>query len=474
MINFITIDLTLLFLFALLLGIFLYTNRKNLGREGSLILYRAKWGVKLIDYIGKKYKKTLKFLSYVSILVGYILMIAILFLIFQTVYLYLTTPIAKIVRAPPIVPLIPYFPQIFGLQSFFPPFYFIYFILAIIIVATVHEFSHGIFARRYGIRIKSTGFAFLKYFPLIFGAFVEQDDKDMNKKKKIEQMAVLSAGVFANIIVTLLFFLLLIGFFNLAFTPAGVSFDSYSYSVVSISSIVAVNGQAITNASYEVILNLLNESGLNKMQTSDGKYVSTKKFFVSQNETNTKIILYEDAPAIDANLGGIIQEINDVKITSVEKLGEELMKYKPGDKIKIKTIKEGGVSEDEIILTENPREKGKAFLGIAFLSKTRNGIISNIYSFISGFKKENTYYQPKYETSTFIYDLIWWIIIINLLVALFNMLPFGFLDGGRFFYLTIFGITKSKKIAEKTFAGITYFLFFLLIILMIKWGVSFF
>ncbi|MFA4952925.1 MAG: site-2 protease family protein [Candidatus Pacearchaeota archaeon] len=473
MVNFIAVDLVLLFLFSLFLGIFLYTNRKNLGTEGGLILYRAQWGVKLINYIGKKYKKTLKFLSYVSVVLGYVLMIGILTLIFQTVYLYLTTPIAKVIRAPPIVPLIPYFPQLFGLESFFPPFYFTYFIVAIIIVATLHEFSHGIFARRYGIKIKSTGFAFLKYFPAIFGAFVEQDDKQMNKKKKFEQMAVLSAGVFANLIVTLLFFLLFIGFFNLAFTPAGVSFDSYSYSAVSLSSIVAVNGQTITNANYENVLSLLNETRLNKIQTTEEKYVSTKEFFVSQNETNGKIILYEDTPAVNADLGGIIQEINGIKITSVEKLSEELMKYNPGDKIKIKSIKSGGVAEDEIILAKNP-SNGKAFLGIGFIEKTNKGVISKVYVFISGFKKENVYYESKYEFSVFVYDLIWWIIIINLLVALFNMLPFGFLDGGKFFYLTILGITKSKRIAEKSFSWITYFLFFLLIVLMVKWAFGFF
>ena len=474
MVNFIIIDLVLLFLFMLFLGMFLYINKRNLGTEGGLILYRAQWGVKLINFIGEKYTKTLQFLSYVSIFLGYILMIGILFLIFQTVYIYLTTPIASVIRAPPVIPLIPYFPQLFGLESFFPPFYFIYFIITIGIVATVHEFSHGIFARHYGIKIKSTGFAFLKYFPAIFGAFVEQDDRQMKRKKKTEQMAVLSAGVFANIIITLLFFLLLIGFFSLAYTPAGVRFDSYSYSVVSISSILAVNGQEISNPTYGGVLDSLKENELNTIQTEENKYVLTKEFFKSQEEKEGKIILYENSPAVNANLGSVIQEINGVKITSIEKLTQELMKYKPGDKIKIKTIKENGVVEDEIVLAENPNDNEKAFLGIGFFSKDNSKLISKFYIFVSSFKGENVYYEPKYEMSIFIYDLIWWVIIINLLVALFNMLPFGFLDGGRFFYLTILGVTKSKKVAERAFAGITYFLFFLLIVLMVKWIFTFF
>ena len=72
MVNFIIIDLVLLFLFMLFLGMFLYINKRNLGTEGGLILYRAQWGVKLINFIGEKYTKTLQFLSYVSIFLGYI------------------------------------------------------------------------------------------------------------------------------------------------------------------------------------------------------------------------------------------------------------------------------------------------------------------------------------------------------------------------------------------------------------------
>ena len=61
----------------------------------------------------------------------------------QTLSIYILHPeITKIIKAPPIAPLIPYFPKLFGMESFFPPFYFTYFIVALAIVAVVHELSH--------------------------------------------------------------------------------------------------------------------------------------------------------------------------------------------------------------------------------------------------------------------------------------------------------------------------------------------
>ena len=68
-----------------------------------------------------------------------------------------------------------------------------------------------------------------------------------------------------------------------------------------------------------------------------------------------------------------------------------------------------------------------------------------------------------------IHDFLWWIALINLLVALFNMLPLGILDGGRFFYLTILAITKSEKISKRFFSAITYIILLLLALVMLIW-----
>ena len=357
-------DIFLLVLFAVFASVFLYRKKKNLKQEGILILYKTKWGIKFIDHLGEKYKRALHFLSYISIGTGYVLMAVMIFMLFQTVYIYLTTSISQVIKIPPIAPLIPYFPKLFGLQSLFPPFYFVYFIVALLIVATVHEFSHGIFARKSGIKIKSTGFAFFKYFPAFFGAFVEQDEQQMEKTKKFDQMGVLSAGVFANVIAAILFYVILFGFFSFAFTASGVMFNTYAYSAVDTSEIESVNG--ILVESYDEILEVANEEGFNKIKVGEIDYVSTKDILLEQEQNQGIIILYYDSPAINSNLSGAISEINNVKINSIEKLQEELEKYSPREEIEIKTISEEEISVKNVVLLEHPENEDIAWLGIGF------------------------------------------------------------------------------------------------------------
>ena len=55
------------------------------------------------------------------------------------------------------------------------------------------------------------------------------------------------------------------------------------------------------------------------------------------------------------------------------------------------------------------------------------------------------------DSGIFIYDLLWWLIIISISVALVNMLPVGIFDGGRFFYITVLAMTKKEKVAKKSF-----------------------
>ena len=130
MVNFLVYDIALLVIFVIFVSIFLHKNRSNLKREGLLILYRAAWGIKLINYVGNKYKRTLKALSYVSITVGYILMGFMIYFLAKIVWIYIfNAEIVRAIKVPPIIPLVPYLPQVFKLD-FLPDFFFISLTLA--------------------------------------------------------------------------------------------------------------------------------------------------------------------------------------------------------------------------------------------------------------------------------------------------------------------------------------------------------
>ncbi|MEK6819484.1 MAG: site-2 protease family protein, partial [Nanoarchaeota archaeon] len=302
-----------------------------------------------------------------------------------------------------------------------------------------HEFSHGIFARLHKLKIKSTGFAFLGP---ILGAFVEPDEKQLEKTKKLPHMSILAAGTFANLLMTILFGAIIILFFKFSFMPAGVNFNSYAVTPIDLG-----EAKIIWNSSYEKFAKL---------------EFNGKNYFVDssslENSIKNKLPLiyaYDDSPAFKSNLKGPIMEIDGEKIQSKEDLQRILLAHKPNDKVRIKTaITNPGtevVNEIKNYDLELGEREGKAFLGVGFVDGQSRGFIGKVYTnTLAKVKKPGIFYASSIgEFGWFIYYLLWWIVVINFLVALFNMLPLGILDGGKFFYLTVLGITKKEKIASR-------------------------
>ncbi len=469
--SFLFYDIIFLVIFTLFVVWFLYTRKSNLKREGIIYLYRTKLGIKFINYVGNKYKRTINVLQYFSIINGFILMVSIILLLIFTIYTYIKFPqITQVVKAPPLLPLIPYFPSIFGLESFFPPLYFIYWIIAILIVAAVHEFSHGIFAKFHRLKIKSTGFAFLGP---ILGAFVEPDEKQMVKKKNFAQMAILSSGVFANIVTAAIFFIIMWGTFSFAFNPAGVFIHSYPQGLVEISAIKTIDGISF-NGNFDGFLNE-EKSELINIKTDQGSYLIPQEALknqlsiIGENLDKSGLNVYLDAPAIKNGLVGAISKVDEFEIRSMEDLTLILESKSPGETIHIETITRSGKKNYyEIILDNHPLEKEKAFLGINLNINNLSGFrktISNVFFF----KNPSIFYEESNKTLVFIYYLLWWVVMINFFVALFNMLPVGILDGGRFFYLTIFSITKSEKSAKNVYKIFNYLILFIFLALLFSW-----
>jgi membrane-associated protease RseP (regulator of RpoE activity) len=463
------VDLILLVIFLVFVSSFLYRNRTKIKRQGLLYLYHTSWGVRLIEKTGRKYKKTLAFFSHISVWLGYVLMVVMVYLFGRIVWLYAFNPaVVEAVKVPPITPLIPYLPQIFNL-NFFPPFYFSYWILILGIIAISHEFFHGIFAAHKGIKTKTTGFGFFPFFlPIFQAAFVELDEKVMNKKSNFSQRAVLSAGTFANVLTGILGILLMWAFFSLSFTASGVVFDDYAFKVASISEITSINGINLTNPSYEKVLDLISNRSQNEFFIGEEKFLGVKAIAPQLSA----IALYYDSPALRSNLSGAISSINGNTISSLEDLKYELDKHSVGDELTITLYDGEEFYNQNLTLEESP--DGEPWMGVSFSSTKTKSSIMQVYSSLISYQSSNIYYKPNFEFAQFIYDLLWWFVLISFSVALINMLPMGIFDGGRFFYLTVLVITKSKKIAEKSFKFITGLFLFLLFVIMFFWAAGIF
>lgn len=470
--SFIVYDIVFFALSLLAVGIFFYKKRKNFSIEGPLYLYRTKFGLNLIDRLSKKYSKILKPLQYLIIFCGYALMIFGMWFIIKIAYYYLTSPVlAKVLKVPVIFPLLPYLPEIFKID-FLPPFYFTYWIIIIALIALPHEFAHGIYARFYKIKVHSTGFGFLRLFkiPLPFlAAFVEPAEKQMEKKKKTPQLVVIAAGTFANIIVAIIFVLLMWLFVIAAFTPAGVYFNTYATKPVFLQEIRSINNISIINSdNLDQIIK--NSPEISSIETINESFLAHTAIYDKDEIVGFEV--YENSPAFKSNLSGAIQEINGENIKSYEELKETLGKYQPGDNITITTIE--GKEKVNYEITLGDRE-GRAFLGIGVIPQRSSGILGIFYNLAVKIKDPAIYYESKIgDFGIFIYELLWWVIIVSFSVALMNMLPLGIFDGGRFFLLTIWGITKRKDLGEKAFKIITALMLALLAVLMLKWFSIFF
>lgn len=193
--------------FFIIMGIFLIYKRKNIEIQKIFFpiiyfaMYRTRLGINAMEKIAKKYRKLLNVLSYISITIGFLGMILIVGSLIHNLWNIIMSPGA----APGVALVLPF--KVKG--GFYVPFF--YWIISIFLIALVHEFSHGIFAKHHGIKIKSSGFAFLNIIvPILPAAFVEPDEKQLRKSSRKKQLDVFSAGPFSNIVFAFIFLGILI------------------------------------------------------------------------------------------------------------------------------------------------------------------------------------------------------------------------------------------------------------------------
>ena len=232
-------DLFFVFVFYALVYAFYRRNKSKFTVQHKVFyMYKTPWGITLMQRVANIFAVPLHWISYLSIFVGFLGMVLMFAILIHGTWQLFFVP-----SAPPVVsPVLPGV-SIPGL----PTLSFWHWIISILVIAVVHEFSHGVFAKLYKIRVKSTGFAF---FGPILAAFVEPDEKHLEKASSFKQLAVLSAGPFANIA----FGFLVLAFSLLFLAPLASSVVSYDgVQIVSIAPDYPVSNSTL-EAGFEVEL----------------------------------------------------------------------------------------------------------------------------------------------------------------------------------------------------------------------------
>ena len=240
-------DIILAIVFYGLIIWFFLKTRDRWEVHGSLVgLYRTQLGLNLMGKIAKNFPKLLRFLSGISVFLGFAGMAFIMYYFVAGTYTLITVPKA----VPALAPILPGI-KIPGL----PVLGFWHWIIAIFLVAVVHEFSHGVFSRLYNVKIKSSGFAF---FGPILGAFVEPDEKNLLKKSTFHQLVVFSAGAFSNVLLAVVFLLIL----NFVTAPAYSYF--YEGTGMQVNNVLPDNPAAVAGLVAPITV-----SSINNMRTTN-------------------------------------------------------------------------------------------------------------------------------------------------------------------------------------------------------------
>ncbi|MEM4263807.1 MAG: site-2 protease family protein, partial [Candidatus Woesearchaeota archaeon] len=292
--------------FFLLLSILILIFRKKIQFQSFLKIfyfgmYKTKVGLKLMDSWAKKHPALLNRICYLAITVGFLGMIIVVFDLGRSLYSVIAGTSTLTVGL--VLPV-----EAKGV--FYVPF--AYWIICILVILVIHEFSHGLIARLHKIRINSSGLAFLGIIiPLIPAAFVEPDEKQLRQASRFKQLSVYAAGPFANIAFGFIF----LGIFALMLNPLADSL--YNYEGVKISDFIGDNSPAeISGLAVGDVITEINGNRIRNTEDFKTAIDGVKPGKITKVKTNRAsyaVAFKEDPVEKDAFLGVWVENEKSLK-----------------------------------------------------------------------------------------------------------------------------------------------------------------
>ena len=183
----------------------LFRKRLKIDITGPLLMRRTQRLRDFIDSVANRSPRIWRWTMNIGLPVAFFFMALILYLLLDTLPTTFSNPQVSLILPGVDIPGSPLFiPLEYG-------------IIALMTVLVVHEFGHGIISRVEGVKIKSIGVLLLAVLP---GAFVEPDEDDIEKSKRISKLRIFAAGSIFNLSLAAIALLLTFVISSLVIAPA--------------------------------------------------------------------------------------------------------------------------------------------------------------------------------------------------------------------------------------------------------------
>jgi membrane-associated protease RseP (regulator of RpoE activity) len=443
-------------IFIVLLAVIVFRDRKNFKRESILLLRKTKKGKGLLLKIGNRFPRGWKFVGMIGVAICFVVSVwGFYFLLQNLIDAFI---VKKAVPGLLFVLPSPTTTASIGPGYFAVPFW--YWIISLGLLVLVHEGSHGIMAVREKVPIKSLGWGLLAVIPL---AFVEPNEKLLQKKGAWSQLRVFAAGSFANFILAGISILILFVLTINLFVPAGASYTAlikdYPAEDVNLTGvIIGIDNYTVKDA-YDLSL-ALEKAGPNKtviILTTNG--TDDKTFTLTTAEpsetpeykpdiyANILISLEPTFPGtIDFSKSfskGFSSMLGAKDVVTWNSLQADIKfwTYIQDNCPQLSGEAEEKIENLNILLKDHPKP---GFIGI--------GNVAAHGELKSGLKQFA-------EPLSFVQGLLFFLFLINFGVGLANLLPINPLDGGRMWYVVLEKLVpKHSKKMINILSALTLFL----------------
>jgi membrane-associated protease RseP (regulator of RpoE activity) len=283
--------------------------------------------------------------------------------------------------------------------------------IALLVAMIIHEGAHGIVARSRGLPVKSSGLIFFLLVPI--GAFVELDDDAMKVAKATDSGRVLAAGAGINFVVGLVCLLLLFGVVS-TMKPT----NSQGLGVIE------VQGSPLFNAgikTYDYI------AAVNAIPINNISAISSSSWYRIGSVVN--VTVWRDGTMFYRNVtigSQLFQNTTSHQNFTLPYLGVSSQSPGAGDLQRLVSTYTGSFLKTPALYLCFPTLPNCQQL--APFSDTMSGFYVSYFG----------------QMLIPLANLLYWLFLLNFLMAIFNSLPIYPLDGGQAFRVGVQALGRGK------------------------------